>query len=253
MASVLHQIEGYIQTIHLVEEGDHLMLLDGCSRPDVNVVQSFIENTLSKSLSDLKLVISTHAHPDHAGGLHWFKKKGILIAGPEELNQWYRGVSGFFTYLVDILLTYLVAMKRNTKFKNIIFPRTVKLDFILRENMIIPGFEQWQVLECPGHTSHDLSIYHAQNNVAYVADNFVKVKSRVFRPYPLFNPKQYKQSLQKYVDLGINDFLVAHYGRIEVSSERIKELIETTPAKPRRHLNTLPKIILTLVGSIFRK
>ena len=253
MASVLHQIQGYIQSIYLVEKNGQLMLLDGCSRPDVEVVQSFIENELKKSLSDLKLVISTHAHPDHAGGLFWFKKKGIPIAGPEEMNQWYRGMSGFFTYLVDILLTYLVAMKSKSGFKNIFFPRAVRLDHVLKENITIPGFEEWQVLECPGHTSHDLSIYCPIDKVAYVADNFVKVKREVSRPYPLFNPKLYKQSLEKYLSLDINAFLLAHYGRVEVSHEQIKALIETTPVKPRRHINTLPKIIIKLVRSIVRR
>ncbi len=253
MTSVLHQIEGYIQSIHLVEENGRFMLLDGCSRPDVEAVQSFIENKLNRPFSDLKLVISTHAHPDHSGGLYWFQKKGIPIAGPQELNQWYRGISGFFTYLVDILLTYLVAMKRKKTFKNIFFPRTVKLDYTLKEKMAIPGFEQWQVLECPGHTNHDLTIYHAYNKVAYIADNFVQVKHQVSRPYPLFDPKRYKQSLQRYINLGINDFLLAHYGRVTASNEQIKTLIDTTPSRPRRHINTLPKIIIKLVRSIIRK
>lgn len=39
----VHEIEGYIESIYLVEENNHLMLLDGCCKPDVPLVLNFIQ------------------------------------------------------------------------------------------------------------------------------------------------------------------------------------------------------------------
>lgn len=66
----LHRIQGYIQTMYLAEYPDKLMLLDGASRADIPHLEDFIEHQLHRPFSDLKLVVVTHMHPDHAGGAH---------------------------------------------------------------------------------------------------------------------------------------------------------------------------------------
>lgn len=251
-APIIHEINGYIQSIYLVEEENGLFLLDGCSRVDVEVVDSFIRNKLNKSMNELKLVISTHDHPDHAGGLEGFKDKGIPIAGPVGLGDSYKGFVGFFVYFIDILLTYLVAINKKKKIKNIFFKRHIVLDFELSEGDKVPGFEDWQILECPGHTGIDLSIYNKQINLAYVADNFVGNARNVYRPYPISFPQKYRESLQKYLDMNVQEFLIAHYGRIKIPHERIQKLIETTPQKPRIHRNTLVAIFLKLIKALLR-
>ncbi|MFG1483924.1 MBL fold metallo-hydrolase [Halobacteriovorax sp. HFRX-2_2] len=253
MSYKIHELKGYIQTIYIVEENGSLLLLDGCCRPDVELVKDFIEKDLGKPFSSLKLVISTHAHPDHVGGLSYFKGLGVAVAGPCGLNDWYKGISGFFTYCVDIFLTYMVAVNKKRGFKNVLFPRHTELDLVLSEGMNIPGFESWQILETSGHTDIDLTIYHPSTKLAYVADNFIDSPKFTARPYPLFNPSEYKKSLKRYIDMGISDFLIAHYGRVKIPKERIQKLIDSTPLRPRRHLRTLPSILLMLVRTAIRK
>jgi len=63
----LHQIQGYIQSIYLAEYPHKLLLLDGACRADVETISYFITGSLKRPLSHLKLVVSTHMHPDHAG------------------------------------------------------------------------------------------------------------------------------------------------------------------------------------------
>ncbi|WP_412470951.1 MBL fold metallo-hydrolase [Halobacteriovorax sp. RT-2-4] len=249
----LHQLKGYIQTIYIVEENGSLLLLDGCCRPDVAIINDYIENQLGKTLKDLKLVISTHAHPDHVGGLSYFKKLGVTVAGPQGLNDWYSGITGLFTYCVDIFLTYMVAVNKKRGFKNVLFPRQTDLDLVLREGMRVPGFESWEILETSGHTDIDLTIYHSDTKLAYVADNFIGSPKFTARPYPLFNPSEYKKSLKRYIDLEISDFLIAHYGRVTIPKERIQRLIDSTPQRPRRHITTLPSILLMLARTAIKK
>lgn len=249
----IHHIKGYIQTIYLVQNKENLFLLDGGCRCDVENVKKYIEDELNKKIDDLKLVIVTHAHPDHSGGAYFFQKRyGIKIAGPENINDWYRGISGFSTYFIDLLLTYMVAMRKTGHFRNILFPRKQNLDFIFKDNSFIPGLEGWQVLSCPGHTAVDLTLYNEKEKIAYVADNLVGGEKNIFRPYPLSFPNKYKEALQRYLDLDIQRYLLAHYGEVSVSREKIEFLIETTPHIARVHKNTLPTIMKHLFKSFFR-
>ena len=252
MTYKIHQLKGYIQTIYLIEESNGLFLLDGCCRPDVARVIAYVENNLKRPTKDLKLVISTHAHPDHAGGLHLFKKLGIPIAGPLQLNTWYKGISGILKYLIDILLTYMVAAVKKKGFENVFYPRVCKLDYELKDSDKVPGFNTWSVIEAGGHTAVDLSIYHSQSKLIYVADNFVLSRGKLIQPYPLCYPDKYKDSLKKYLNMNIHNFLLAHYGQVQISNEQIESLIESTPKKPRIHKNTLLSILLKIFRGLFK-
>jgi glyoxylase-like metal-dependent hydrolase (beta-lactamase superfamily II) len=252
MTMTIHEINGYIHTIYLVEEGGDLLLLDGCSRPDVPVVESFITNQLGKTLDQLKLVISTHPHPDHFGGLGFFKKMGIPVAGPEEINFWYLGIAGRFRYFVDIFLMYLVAVNKKRGLKNILFSREVDLDYVLKDGMAVPGFKSWTVMECSGHTNMDLTLYHEEQKIAYVADNLISTKTSAYTPYPIYNPEKYRETLERYLNSDIEEYLLAHQGRIRISKERIKRLRDKVSMKPKRHRNTLHAILFKLFMSMFR-
>lgn len=240
----IHQINGYIQTLYLVEDKDDLVLLDSGCRSDVERVRKFIEVNLKREMSDLKLVLVSHAHPDHSGGAYLYQQKyHIKIASSSVINNWYSGVIGWFTYLVDIGLTYLVAWRKNKGFENIIFPRSLSIDIELMPDEEIPLLEGWKVLSTPGHTNFDLSFLHIPTKTAYIADNIVGSSGKYFRPYPLVSPQKYKKSLQRYIDLDINHYLLAHHGKNEIDNKVIKSLIDTTPKQPRIHRKSLIVIL----------
>ncbi|MGB2081875.1 MAG: MBL fold metallo-hydrolase, partial [Psychrobacter sp.] len=57
------RLEGYIQSSYLAVYPDKIMLLDGCCRADVPMVLDYIERTLKRPITDLKVVVVTHMHP----------------------------------------------------------------------------------------------------------------------------------------------------------------------------------------------
>lgn len=245
----VHEIRGYIQSMYLVEYPDKLLLLDSGTKLDLEVVRDFILNHLKREISDLKLVLISHAHPDHSGGAAYFQKLGIPIAGPHNINDWYKGISGWITYNVDIFLLYLVWTKvktKKSKFQSVYFPRKLKLDYKLEDKMPIPGFEDWIALHTDGHTQSDLSFYNESNEFIYIADNIVKNRKGFLSPYPVVFPENYKKSLKLYLDLPIKFFAIAHYGIHEISRKQIQQIIETSGDKVRRHRTSLGKIIIGL-------
>jgi glyoxylase-like metal-dependent hydrolase (beta-lactamase superfamily II) len=241
----IHQISGYIAKLYLVEYPHGLLLLDSGCRCDVPVVKEFIEVNLKRPFSDLKLVCVSHAHPDHSGGASFYQNAGIPIAGKDEVNDWYKGIEGFFAYIIDIFLTYYVAkrVRKEKVYQNVLFPRKLNFDYQLKKEEPLPLFEDWLALSTPGHTSTDLSFYHRESAQAYVADNLIATSRGLIPPYPIFDPEAYQRSLSRYLDLKIEKFLMAHYGSHKLEPQEIQKVKERASKRPRIHRTVLPKIL----------
>ena len=241
---IFHQIEGYIQTLHLVEYPDRLLLLDGGCRCDAPEVFRFIQDKLNRPISDLKLVVITHAHPDHIGGREIYQDHGISVASTKENLDFYKGFDGFLTYCIDCILTYFVAYKRKKGWKNIFFSRKIHFDHSLNIGDDLPFFSDWTILSSPGHTLSDISVYHSDSSTIYVADCLISSRQGFFHPYPILDPQQYKETLRTLASMNIKRFLLAHQGEHSISTEMIQEVIDGTPDTPRNHINSIRKRLL---------
>lgn len=209
----IHHLKGYIQSIYLVEYKDKILLLDGGSRGDVKRIWYFITDTLKRPMSDLKLIIVTHLHPDHAGAApHLRKKFGTPIAGHPELDYWYQGFWGIAQHFLDTSFAWYVAIKERKKYKRMWFQRSVKPDYQLRDGDTLPFFEDWKSVCTPGHTTHDISIYNKKDEVIYIGDLALIVKNKYALPFPIALPKLMEKSLSKVSKLPVNRILFAHGG-----------------------------------------
>jgi len=230
----IHQLKGYIQNIYLVEYFDKILLLDGCCRADIPMLKTFIKEDLNRPLHDLQTIVVTHMHPDHAGAAHKLRKlTGCEIASANKQTHWYRGINGVLMHWVDILLAYYVAYRTKKPLKNLLYSRKLKPDCLLNDGDSVPSFPDWQVLETPGHTDRDLSIYHAETKQVYVADLTVKVKNKFIPPFPLFLPNKYKDSLAKIKDLNPKWVLLAHGGKVQPNIDDYKHLMSLAPDRPQ--------------------
>ncbi|MBP6496669.1 MAG: MBL fold metallo-hydrolase, partial [Psychrobacter sp.] len=96
------------------------------------------------------------------------------------------------------------------------------------------NFEDWIVLETPGHTDRDLSLWHPQSKQAYTADLILLIKNKFVSPYLITLPDAYRASLNKVKALQPTMLLLAHGKRAEISDEDFERLIEWTPNEPRK-------------------
>jgi glyoxylase-like metal-dependent hydrolase (beta-lactamase superfamily II) len=241
----LHCIDGYVQTILLAEYPDKLMLLDGCSRADVDNILQFITQNLSRPITDLKLIVVTHMHPDHAGAAHTLRDRtGSKIATANVEGQWYEGFRGMAMHFVDILLTHWVASRLNKKKRRLWYSRKLKADFKLDHEQCLPFFPEWRALNCKGHTDRDISLQHMPSNRIYVADLIVAVKGRFISPYPIFYPECYKKSVQDIASLKPNSVILAHGGEVQLSDREFEAVINHAPNTPKTYLRSLKKALL---------
>lgn len=233
-------MDGYIQTTYLVEYRDGLLLFDSGTNADVDVFLSFIESELKRDISDLKLVVVSHMHPDHSGGAMRLKKKtGCKIAAPFNANEWYQGVDGSIEKSIDTLLTYYVAKKKNRKYLNIVFPKHLEIDYPLQDGDRLPLFADWSVMSAYGHTTCDISLINEKENYIYIADNIVKTGRGFVLPYPMVDPVNFKEVIERYQKLPIEKYLLAHHGMFQKSQLDFDSILKKVRPSPRTHLSYL--------------
>jgi glyoxylase-like metal-dependent hydrolase (beta-lactamase superfamily II) len=229
----VHVLKGFIQNIFLVEYPDKCMLLDGGSKADFETIQTFFKENLKRPLTDLKVVIVTHMHPDHAGCAHYLRKmSGCKIVGSKHEKQWYQGLNGRLAHLIDIMLALWVAGKMKRPRQNIWYHPHLHPDITLGDGQSIPEFDEWQVFETPGHTDRDLSIMHMPSKRIYVADLIVKVKNKLSPPFPIYIPELYKTSLLKLQALQPNSVLMAHAAELTLVEDDYADLLNKAPDEP---------------------
>ncbi|MEA3451642.1 MAG: MBL fold metallo-hydrolase [Bacteroidota bacterium] len=212
----IHSIRGFIETIFLVEYNEKLLLLDGGAKPDVEIIENFILQKLNRPMSDLKLIISTHMHPDHAGAATFLRKKhNIPIAAHTEADEWYSGFRGFIQQKFDIFLaSYVVRKKNNTK-KDFKYPRKINADYLLKDGDLLPFFNDWKIIHAPGHTSHMFVVYNQSEKTLYAADVLLVVNKKCKLPFPVELKVLGEQTLLKLSKLEIKTLLLAHGGKRE--------------------------------------
>ncbi|PIE74739.1 MAG: hypothetical protein CSA18_03490 [Deltaproteobacteria bacterium] len=226
----LHLVEGYVQKIPIIEYPCKIMIMDSGCRPDYRVVLEYVKKVMKRKLKDIKLVIASHVHPDHAGGISFLAKNlNAHTAAPAGINLWYKGLRGFLQHKMDLCLTHYVAYASNKPFKRLYFPRYIKTDYSLSHNEKIPFFEDWIVYYCPGHTTHDIVFYNSCENILYAADLILKLKNRLFLPIPVNFPCLMKESIVFIDKICADDIFMAHGGMVSGS-----ELKKSVPMLERQ-------------------
>lgn len=245
----IHQLNGYISSLYLVEYTDKLLLMDSGCPTDVDMVKEFISCQLRRPLEQLKLVVVTHMHPDHGGGAYYYQNRlRVPVATMAMDTQWYRGVKGSLQHLIDIFLTYYVARRSGKDWQPLWYPKNLYPDIFLTGNQALPGFEDWQVVSTPGHTDRDISLYHNDSRVIYLADVMIKVKNQFRAPIPVTLPGVYQRTLEYLAQLDPHEVLMAHGGRSPVSKEVFLNVSRMGYMSPKES-----EVVLNIVKGYIRK
>lgn len=123
-----------------------------------------------------------------------------------------QGLFGGIQHKVDMLLGYYVANATRTPFENLWFGKKLAFDHPLTHGEPLPGFSDWQVIETPGHTSHDVVFYHDESRTLYAADVVLYVAGAYKLPFPVALPMDMRETLGAISTLKVNRLVLAHGG-----------------------------------------
>lgn len=212
----LHIINGYICNLFIAEYPEGLLLLDSGAIPDADCIEQYCTESLRRPVTDIKLVIVSHMHPDHGGGAALLRKRfGIPIAAYHSCDRWYAGISGCIQHRIDCYMTQMVREQSGRKKMAINYRRTLHPDYLLQDNELLPMFPDWRVKHVPGHTLHDIVLYNEKERILYGADIILNAGSKLNLPIPVFFPGKMKHSLHTLGSLDIKKIYLAHGNPLE--------------------------------------
>lgn len=215
----IHEIKGYIQNLHIIEYDNSLFLIDSGCVNDVKRIEDYCLDILKRPVTDIKLIVLTHIHPDHAGGAKKIRAKyNIPIAAYKDIDNWYVGLGGIVQHKIDCYLATSIAYKNQSKLGRILYSRKVKPDYLLNDNDKLPYFSDWQVLYVPGHTLHDLVMYNQKEEILFIADLICDVKGKPCLPVPILFPEKMFNSFNRLAKMKVKTIFRAHGGMIKPDS-----------------------------------
>lgn len=236
----VHVIEGYICNLLLVEYSDRMLLLDSGSINDVKRVEQYCAEVLHRPVSDIKLAVVSHIHPDHAGGSSvWRKKYGIPLAAHPRIDYWYHGPGGLLQHKVDCYLASWVAHRKKIKLERILYNPKVRPDHLLEDGGTLPFFPDWKVLYVPGHTMNDIALYNEGNKILYPADCVMNIEGKYLLPVPILFEDKMAESFDRLAELDVETIYLAHGSTIHTQeSKKIFAYMKTLLNRPKNPLTS---------------
>lgn len=185
--------------------------------------------------NDIEQIILTHHHPDHIGLVDHFPRVESLVAH-KNVDLWLTRNEAFFQHYEQFFRDYFFSSGIPEKYHKVLenmreplrYAGKGKLTETIVEGDILPGHDDWRVIETKGHAQSHLSFLRESDGTFIGGDHLLQHIS----PNPLIEPPhdgekdrpkpmlQYRNNLKKCLSLEINTVLPGH-GEIFSNVEEI--------------------------------
>jgi glyoxylase-like metal-dependent hydrolase (beta-lactamase superfamily II) len=215
----IHTVNGRYANSFIVEEDGRLFVID-VHLGGEKYVLGYLNEVMGRSPEEIELVICTHDHADHIGGVLALAREcnaqiAIPLASNSSLRKFRNCPTGHLhmqrTTFVEFFRPRMWNMyfkprkstaKKPAQHANIpsrTADRKVKPHFRLKDNQQIPGFTNWQVIHTPGHTWDSCCYFHEPTSSLVTGDTLLgsNTRNRLVLPAILSNPSQLRTSIAK--------------------------------------------------------
>lgn len=217
----IHLVKTRLVNSYVIEYPDKLLVMDvalKCHR----YVLGYVEQTLQREISDIKLVICSHDDPDHIGGIFRLAslcdaQVAIPYASQKSKRKFLNDPSGILmrtgTTLREALRFRAWEMYFNPNRKQSakqqvkhaavnINPQpsaAIDPDFRLKHQASLPFFNDWQVIHTPGHTWDSCCYYHPQSQSLLSGDTLLgsAKKGHLVAPSIYSNPAHMRATMRE--------------------------------------------------------
>lgn len=184
----------------LVDE-PQLTLIDAGLIGSAGRVQRQVER-IGRSLDDLALIICTHAHPDHIGGVRELagERKVEVLMHPADLD-------GLSVGLRDAVAN------RNRGQLIAYFTRHPGEATPIEDGQVLPILGGLRVVHTPGHTPGSICLYAERNKLLFVGDTLQVIRGKVTFASRVFSEDLplARASVARMAELDVETIAFSHY------------------------------------------
>lgn len=191
--------------------------------------------------SDIEQVVLTHHHPDHVGLLDYFPEN-IPVYGHALCERWLQRTHTFLKEHDEFYQKLFIEFGIPESYfpfighlkKSLRYSCNRSLTSTVQEGSIIPGLEEWEIIETPGHAQSHIVLFREKDGILIGGDHVLAhispnplleppVNGELERPKPLL---QYNHSLRKLLNYSIGKIYTGHgeevYDLQELVEKRLK-------------------------------
>ena len=191
-------MDGVLANSYIVLYGDPTIIDSGMPNNGKRII-AYVNNLHAQ----LKYILLTHAHIDHAGSAHYLKEKANAKVAIHEADAPYLNGSKKFTMPKGFRgLLYRVLYP-------FISPNPFEPDIKLKDGDLINGFE---VINIKGHTEGSCAFYHRETRSLFIGDSISMETGKPSLPPDRYNydTELLKRSLKRLLDLDFENFFPGH-------------------------------------------
>ncbi len=212
VAPGVHQLPAIGARVTAVAGSDGVLLIDSGTRGSLSMMDAGLKK-IGYSLADVRLIVLTHVHPDHAGGL------AALVQATSAPVAVHEAEAGFVSGAEPIPSPYrlgLVARATRPVMSRLYGP-PVRVEHSLADGATLDWSEEIRVVHTPGHTAGSISLYLASQRLVIVGDALQYRFRRLSGPAWAVtkDPAQANGSLARLVPLDFNTIAFSHFAPLE--------------------------------------
>lgn len=216
----VHEIQLQRVKAHAILDDDGVTLIDTGYAGSLPRIERGLAD-LGRSVSDVRRVVCTHGHPDHAGSARAFADLGIevLIHPADAVN-------------LDIGFGDAVRRPSRGRIFAAMTPPLARFT-PLEDGAVLPVLGGLEVIHTPGHTPGSVCLFAPRDGALFVGDTLQRRFGRVSYASGLYSddPAMARASVQRLAQLGVSSIVFSHWAPLtDGAAEIIASLAERAAA-----------------------